>query len=342
MRILHVTECYSAGTGAVVNQLVEALRNDEHHLLWHADADPCVAHGFAGVERMPDGTGHRIRAVADAARRIRPDVIHAHSSWAGIYTRLAGAGVPVVYQPHCFGFVNPSVGRPQRVAARVTETLLASRASAIVAVSPYEEELARRVARHTRTQVVMVPNRASIPERAPAPRHSGSPLVSMIGRVSPQKDPEYFADVASRVRAAAPAVRFRWIGGGTDQGRLQRLTAAGVEITGWLAPDRMSQVLADSDLYLHSASSEGFPISVLDAAAAGLPIVVRNIDAFAGLPLVQATDPADAARRVTEMLARPELLKQARWGAEQLLRVMNVDRQASALAEVYQRVVVEG
>jgi glycosyltransferase involved in cell wall biosynthesis len=341
MRVLHVTECYSAGTGAVVNQLAEGLPGAEHHLLWHADSDPCTPAAFESIEQLPAGAGARIRSVAARAARIRPDVIHAHSSWAGIYARLARAGTPVVYQPHCFGFVNPSVGRSQRVLARITEQVLAHRTAAVVAVSPYEERLARRVSRLARTHVAMVPNRAGITERRPRPYRTEHPVVAMIGRLSPQKDPEFFAEVSAKVRARRPDVRFRWIGGGTDERYLRLLAAAKVEVTGWLSTGEMAKALDGSDLYLHSAASEGFPISVLDAAAAGLPVVVRDIDAFAGLSLVKAGDVDEAARRLEQVLGEPAHRAHALMGTADLLAAMNETRQAEALAAVYHQVIGE-
>ncbi|WP_229074100.1 glycosyltransferase [Actinoplanes sp. DH11] len=342
MRILHVTECYSAGTGAVVNQMAAGLDRDEHHLLWHADADPCTPAGFTSTTRLPAGAGARIRAVTDAVRRLRPDVVHAHSSWAGIYTRLARTGVPVVYQPHCFGFVNPAVSGSQRVVARVAESVLAHRTAAILAVSPYEEQLARRVSRLARTHVAVVPNRPGISTRPPAPRPSGTPVISMIGRLTAQKDPLFFAEVAAIVRDRDPRVRFRWIGGGDNEVHRHALTTAGVEITGWLPQDAMAAALAGSDLYLHCAASEGFPISVLDAAAAGLPLVVRDIAAFTGLPLPTATDPTQAADRVLEILRSPTARADSLRAATNLLRTMNAGRQTEMLAGVYRHVVKAG
>jgi glycosyltransferase involved in cell wall biosynthesis len=339
MRVLHVTECFSAGTGAVVNQIPEALPADEHHLLWHADGDPCEPAGFASAEAMPTGTRARIRAVELVARRIRPDLIHAHSSWAGVYTRLAGTGLPIVYQPHCFGFVNPSVSAAQRLVARLIEEGLAHRASAIVAVSPHEARLAGRVTRHTRTSVAYVPNRPSLPMRHIGRARQSRSTVSMIGRLTPQKDPAFFAEVAERLAATDPAVRFRWIGDGSDAGFRRLLQRAGVEITGWLNSDQMADALITSDLYLHSAAAEGFPISVLDAAAMGLPVVVREIAAFAGLPLVKVGSAAEAATSVAEILRSADRRRRAIGATQELLRTMNPSHQAAALAAVYHQAI---
>ncbi|MEV0897407.1 glycosyltransferase family 4 protein [Actinoplanes sp. NPDC049802] len=338
LRILHVTECYSAGTGAVINQMVAGLPEHEHHLLWHADEDPCSPADFRSSHLLPEGTTARIHAVMRAVQRLQPDVVHAHSSWAGIYTRLSRLGVPVVYQPHCFGFVNPSVPSAQRKAARMVESVLAPRASAIVAVSPHEKRLALGVVGRSKAHVVMVPNRPSVMARPPAPSVSVSPVVSMIGRLSPQKDPLFFAEVARRVRARRPHVRFQWIGGGTGQSFADALKEVGAQVTGWLDQATMARRLASSDLYLHSAAAEGFPISVLDAAASGLPVVVRDIDAFAGLPLTKAIDVSQAADHVEQILSVPAARSASLASAAKLLDAMSTGQQADALTELYQHV----
>ena len=71
-------------------------------------------------------------------------------------------------------------------------------------------------------------------------------------------------------------MRFRWIGDG-DEDLREVLEDAGVEVTGWLDRAELRRTLLASDLMLHTATWEGFPVSVVDAAALDLPVVARAI-----------------------------------------------------------------
>jgi glycosyltransferase involved in cell wall biosynthesis len=57
-----------------------------------------------------------------------------------------------------------------------------------------------------------------------------------------------------------------------------------VDVTGWLPRGDALKVLADATLYLHSARWEGFPLMVAEAAAVGVPTLVRRLPSFADVP----------------------------------------------------------
>ena len=61
------------------------------------------------------------------------------------------------------------------------------------------------------------------------------------------------------------------------------LLAAGVEVTGWLTPELVFSYLQGADLYLHTARWEGSPLSAIEAASAGCPVISRTISSMASL-----------------------------------------------------------
>ncbi|MFD2793542.1 glycosyltransferase family 4 protein [Promicromonospora vindobonensis] len=307
MHILHVTDRYSGGVGRAIDRMTELVPEAEHHLL-STGVERTTGHGvYMSTASLPDGFVARVQAVHRAVDELVPDVVHAHSSWAGMYTRVRRLPVPVVYQPHCYYFERPGLPGPVRRAARALERALGRNSSVLAVVSPREERLARSLRVRNIVRIPNVPSAAAVREAgARSGVVSTNPrTVTMIGRVTAQKDPRFFAETARLARRFDLNLHFRWLGDG-DEALVRTLRDTGVEVTGWLTADDVMRQLAASDVYLHSASYEGFPISVLDAARVGLPTVVREIPAFEGTRLTTVESPAEAAFAAHAAVEDPE------------------------------------
>ena len=331
-RILHVTQCRGGGVPRALDMLAAVDPADTHLLLTPEPAAHDAAL-FAEIRPLTGGPA-AVRAIRTAVRELRPDVVHAHSSWAGMSTRVAGLRVPVVYQPHAFVFDGPTRRPAVRAAYRAVEALLARRTAAFVVLTPHEARLA--TALRAGVPAVLVPNRPSVTS-GETPVTTGGPVVAMVGRVSPQKDPAFFAAVARTVTARRPDVRFTWIGDG-DPALSAVLTAAGVRITGWVSGSTLVQELSAATVYLHSAAYEGFPLSVLDAAALGRPVVARHIDALADSPLHTVVTADGCADAVLRALADPGFRRTLVAAGDRLLEGMNTATMAAALTGLYDRV----
>ncbi|GIG24477.1 glycosyltransferase [Cellulomonas denverensis] len=302
--MLHVTECAGGGVPRAIRDLAAYTPELEHHVLWP------VANGVDGFASARAWPGHSPSApglLRSAVGELRPDLVHLHSSWAGVYGRLRPLGVPVVYQPHGFRFERPGL---LAAATRPVERLLARHTAALVALSPHEHRLATAIA-PAGMPVPVLPNIASVRPALAGGDRSGPPLVVMAGRVCAQKDPDYLIAVATAARCAAPELRFRWLGAGEPAAE-ERLAAAGIEVSGWLDAGALADALAEADLYLHTARYEGFPLSVLDAVATGLPVLARDIPALHGSWLPLVGDPEPAAQAVVRALTDPAELERVR------------------------------
>jgi glycosyltransferase involved in cell wall biosynthesis len=129
--------------------------------------------------------------------------------------------------------------------------------------------------------------------------------VVSTGRLGPQKDPAAFADVVTALRAADPAITAEWIGDG-DPALKVRLEERGVTVSGWIPTAEVAERLAAAGVYVHTAAWEGFPLAVLEAVAAGVPVVARDIAAFQGMPREWLFhDSAAAAGLIRAALQRP-------------------------------------
>ena len=243
-------------------------------------------------------------------RRERPDLVHANSSKAGVLGRLAALlmRVPVrVFTVHGWAFKAHS-GQASRL-YRWADRVMSPLTSATICVSETERAagLAARTCRAQRT--VVIPNAVDV-GAAPGARHDGDPpRVVSVGRLAAPKDALTLLRALTDV-APAPFSALL-VGDGPDRPELEAsIRALGLEDTVTLAGSRsdVPALLAAADVFVLSSRSEGAPFSILEAMAAGLPVVASNVggvgelvvDGETGL-LVPPADPgrlADALRRV--------------------------------------------
>ncbi|MDM4763926.1 glycosyltransferase [Galbitalea sp. SE-J8] len=332
-RILHVTECWAGGVSRAIETIVELLPEHEHHLLWAGDERPSLD-VFSTVEQLPPGFLSRVSSVRERAGNLEPDVVHAHSSWAGVYSRVGSRlKAPVVYEPHCYKFDDPNSPSVMRWAVRAVERHLLRRTDMVAVLSPHEARLTRGMSR--RVPITFVPNAPSLPARAGV-EIAAVHRIAMAGRIVPQKGPDIFATVARQVRSHHPNVEFVWIGDGAAEAR-ESLTKSGVRVTGWLSAEGVARELDGGTVYFHSASYEGFPLSVLDAAALQVPILARHIDALEGTPVRLESD-ENLAKALGELIDDEIARERARNAGQRMLETMNHSAQRRSLVALYENV----
>ena len=146
---------------------------------------------------------------------------------------------------------------------------------------------------------------------------AGAPLIAGVGRLVAQKDFALFLDVAAALARRNAGVRFVIAGTGPEEAALKaRATALGiaerVRFAGHVADPR--EIYAAADVLLLTSRYEGTPLTVLEAMAAGVPVVASKLDGLdeiladgADSFLVAPGDCAQFADRVAELLARAEL-----------------------------------
>ncbi|WP_269319971.1 MULTISPECIES: glycosyltransferase [Microbacterium] len=219
--------------------------------------------------------------ISVVATEMGADVVHAHSSFPGLYARTPTGRrtrPPVVYSPHGFAFERRDVGGAKRIAFRGVEQLLGASTTALAACGRGEARTARQI-RSLGGRVIFVPNVSAMSVTARPARADGVFRIGMLGRLTSQKDPRYFSRVVQTIRDAVGPIEALWMGSGDSRNLDQE-----VIVTGWMDQADVAQMLAGIDLYIHSAAWEGFPLAVLDANNVGLPILVRRIPAFTDLP----------------------------------------------------------
>jgi glycosyltransferase involved in cell wall biosynthesis len=296
LRVLHVAEALGGGIATALEDYIRSTPGHAHTVLGYrrpgAQTGDELEHLATRLLLLPEGRPAQIRTVRRWVRELRPDIIHAHSTYAGLYVRLfvRAPAATLIYTPHAYPFERRDIPAALRSMYWLIEALLSLRGGCVAAVGPREVELAERLP--GKQVVVHLPYVAR--SVRPAPPASvqdrsaeGELRLAMLGRISPQKGPDFFRRAVELSRASALPLRWIWIGGG-EAADERALREAGAEVTGWLSRSQALGRLATADVYVHTAAWEGLPLSMLEAAALGLPIVARRIPALEslGLPLL--------------------------------------------------------
>jgi glycosyltransferase involved in cell wall biosynthesis len=222
-------------------------------------------------------------------RRERPDILHASSSKAGVLGRLAGflAGVPIrIFTVHGWAFAaySGTTGRLYRWADRFVRPLTTT----TICVSERELEAGLTAGTCSADRTVVIPNAVDVagaPRWQPADRER--PLFLTVGRLRAPKD---FPTLVRALGKLPPdSFEALIVGEGPDRPQLeQEIEVLGLDERVRLAGERhdVPELLAAADVFVLSSNSEGMPVSVLEAMAAGLPVVASRVG---GVP-EQVTD----------------------------------------------------
>jgi glycosyltransferase involved in cell wall biosynthesis len=307
------------------------------------------------VDRVPGPRrdGAAVAQLVRLARRRRIDLVHGHSSKASLLSALAarGSGVPSVYTPHAWGFqMRKPV--PLRAALGSAEMAINRLHARIITVCDAEATAAARwgVARAEQIRVVHtgLPVSASSHARGRARAALGvgseNVVVAWVGRRSAAKRPEELADVASWLPDAATVLALGY-GLGEDPELTGVLREAGVRVLG--SDIEPGLLLAGADVFLLTSAWEAFPLAVLEAMRAGLPIVahavggvVEQVENGVSGHLVERDDVQGLAKctrtLVTDATARRRMGAAA---GERFRRRFTLERMLDGVERVYEEIL---
>jgi glycosyltransferase involved in cell wall biosynthesis len=328
LHVLHVVEALGSGIATALEDYLRSTPDHVHSILAYRRSRAQTGDNLERLATrllpLPENRLAQVRTVRRWIRELRPDLVHAHSTYAGVYVRLfaRGSGAPLVYTPHAYPFERRDVPAAVRGLYWAVEAALSLGGGCVAAVGPREAELAARLP--GRQVIVHLPNVVrDLGRRPPVGREDPSPRrelrLAMLGRISPQKGPDFFGRAAELSRVLGLPLRWIWVGGGRpeEEGALRN---AGALVTGWLSRQAALDRLATADVYAHTAAWEGCPVSVLEAAALDLPIIARRIPALEALEVPALCDTPEAmvtaARGLLGRPARESLRHQSRLLAE--------------------------
>jgi glycosyltransferase involved in cell wall biosynthesis len=274
---------------------------DEGEVSLEADPGFRVVHvPFLGRPPAPLADLRALGAMVSILRRERPDIVHTHTAKAGALGRLAAriAGVPVVVHSFHGHVLSGYFGPVGSTAVTWAERALSHLTSRIVTLSPQlRDELAGRyrVAGRDRFQVVPLgrdlepfqeARRGTL--RASLGLDDEDVLLGCVGRLVPIKNVPLLVRSFAAAARSHPRLHLVIVGDGTERSAVQAAVdpelSHRVHLLGWRQD--LPEIYADLDLLALSSNNEGTPLAIIEAFAAGVPVVATAVggvpDMFVG------------------------------------------------------------
>lgn len=293
LSILHVSQPTEGGVGRYVADVVAdqvargwdvALACPTYGDLAREATEAGCAHIPWSAERAPGpGALLELRRIARIVEGAKPQLVHLHSSKAGLAGRLALRGrLPTIFQPHGWSF-DASTG-PVRRGAVVWERRAARWAAVVLCVSEAER---RRGEEHgVRAAWRVIPNgvdlvalqEASVDERAAARARlklDDRPTVVCVGRLCREKGQDILLEAWPRVLSQVPEALLVLVGDGRDAGAVRKQAGQGVLFAGWRTD--VGDWLAAADVVAVPSRSDGMSVAMLEAMARGRAVVATDV-----------------------------------------------------------------
>lgn len=286
--------------------------------------------------------------LASHFRRIRPHVVHTHNTYAHIYGTLAArlSGVPVVVNTqHGRGCgIMPKNRQHFRIANRWTDS--------IVAVSEDSAAQCRLDDPRSSERIMRIWNGIDV-ERFDfrlSPPAGERPTAISVARLSPEKDFATLLHAVAQVVREVPDFRLRLVGDGDERDALERLTdQLGLRNHAEFLGERkdVPALLEEAGFFVSSSRTEGVSLTLLEAAAVGLPIVTTSVggnpevveDGLTGF-LVPPEQPSALAAAIVRMChSRDRWADMGRLGRERVERHFEIERMVREYEELYERLL---
>ncbi len=239
-----------------------------------------------------------VRALTERLRRDRPDVVHTHSSKAGVVGRLAAiaAGIPCVHTVHGWGPLDAGGAISGRAVVAV-ERLLARRTAALVTVGQADLDRGLELGIGRSDQYRLIRSGIELPwpvdtDQASAEVDGAAPdrqevrdelglsgrwVVGMVGRMAAQKDQVLLIEAFGA--AAMADATLVLVGDGPTRGEIEAAVARWPDLDIRLLGARPdgARLVAGFDVAVNASRWEGLPRTVVEAAASGVPVVATNV-----------------------------------------------------------------
>jgi glycosyltransferase involved in cell wall biosynthesis len=363
MRILHVFRTPVGGLFRHVRDLARGQAEQGHEVAILCDSttggdmavkllDSVKPFAALGVKRIPisrlpgmgDLSGASQTRIYGAA--LKPDVIHCHGAKGGLYGRVAARrlGIPSVYTPHG-GSLHYAWASPAGAVFLAAEKALAAIGSGMLFVCDYEKNaFAAKIGLGNKPHAVIHNGLwpEEFTEAAPA---ADAADILFIGDMRMLKGVDVLLDALALLSAKHP-VTACLVGDGPDLERF-KARAKALNIGGRVTfPGRMGarDAFAKGRVLVMPSRAESFPYVVLEACAAGVPLIASDVG---GIPeilprseLVPQGDAAALARRLEAALASPKTLADAAQSTRaRLAKDFSASAMAAAVSAFYRRVV---
>lgn len=213
-----------------------------------------------------------------------PDIVHLHSSKAGVVGRIAAIGlrkrVKVIFTVHGWAFTDGVSSTLKKHLYRKIEKSVARFTDLFICVSNYDAKIGKRDGvLNNKSNVVVIHNGSPLPQQNAVNYSIHSPIrLVMIARFSHQKDQKTLINAVAKLPKSD--YRLTFVGDGETLNNNKKIVSnlnlnKNIKFVGF--KDDVSKELIENDVYILSTHYEGLPISIIEAMSYGLPILATDV-----------------------------------------------------------------
>ena len=379
MRLALLVEAPAAGVGRHVIDLGETLSSLGHevHLIYSdLRADQVFRDDLDRLSRLPrvhasqipmrrEVSASDLTAVRSLRRYLNThgpfDLIHSHSTKAGLVGRLGAVGRPMkrVYTPHMFFTMQLARNAGLRRAVGMLETGLSRLCDGVIVVSHEEYAHALTELKIAPGKLRLIPNGVA-GHQDPAPRERAElrrawgirekeVCVGFAGRLVAQKSPQTMLEsFAALLRRAVQPVKLVMVGDGPLAPEVRQM-AAKLRIERdvvFLGARNARPLMQGFDIFALTSDCEGHALVVLEAMACGLPVVATAVGGIADTVrpgangfIAPVRGVAEIARSLEALVGNPALRARMGNASRTLARNFSVRRMAERTLAFYEEVI---
>lgn len=239
-----------------------------------------------------------IREVRKLIKKYNPDIVYTHSSKGGAIGRVANIGLVknIVYNPHGWAF-NMRCGNLKKNIYKYIEKILGIITTKIIVISEFEKQSAikNKICKEEKIELIFNGIDIEAYEKAKNNFHISREdfnidkdafVIGMVGRISAQKAPDVFIEMASKITQKIPKAFFIIVGDGEERNEIEELIKSKnlqdkVLITGWVK--NSLEYISLFDIATLFSRWEGFGLAIAEYMEAKKPVVASRVDAIPNL-----------------------------------------------------------
>lgn len=293
IKILHISETFASGVYTYIKNICKFLEDDNRFEIYtlystvrkENEREEVFRNEFSkNVIFIPICLSREISVKSDlkgvwdirkVIKQINPNIVHLHSSKAGILGRLACVGLTkmnVFYTPHGYSFIREDISPvKKRIFYNIEKYITKFFKGTILACGDSEYDIGKKFT----NDILLVRNGIKLEGFGVHKKVTSSTQVGKVvgtsGRIHLQKNPALFNEIASLL----PSLKFIWIGDGELK---DLLTSENIVVTGWKTNEEVMELINDLDVFISTSLWEGLPFNIIEAMALGKPIVSNDID----------------------------------------------------------------
>ena len=281
----------------LIGGVPDAGESDSLHVLREYQIEPVV---LEELQRDPSFSSDRkaYKKIKQIIEEYKPDIVHTHAAKAGALGRRAAhkCGVPVIIHTFHGHVFHSYFGRIKTEIFKQIERSLAKKSTGIIAISEQQKkeltEIHKICPAHkieviplgldlTKFNTNKAENRAKL--RAELHLSDHEIAIAIIGRLAPVKDHGFFLDVISEVASKTKKnIKVFIVGDGSERETIENQAneinsrfEGLITFTSWI--EDIAPFNHAMDIICLTSKNEGTPVSLIEAQAAGVPVISTNV-----------------------------------------------------------------